>query len=147
MNPWAWRERNPYYETAFQVLDLDPAADRATTRARIAARRKRISYDPKRFPLFGRELTVADVNAAEEQLSTPDGRLAAELLTHRTEVAGDDIAELAELLELSRNLSATAESAPAAGYEFRIDHSVLPALLPHPTGAEPTAHPDEKDPA
>ncbi len=140
MNPWSWHDRNPYYETAFQVLDVDPAADRATARARIASRRKRISYDAKRFPLFGEILTVARVNAAEEQLATPRTRLNAELLTHTAEPDGDDLATLSALLELSRTLSATAESSdsPAEG-GLHLDYRVLPHLLPSPTDQEPTA--------
>ncbi|MEV6773283.1 hypothetical protein AB0N05_32075 [Nocardia sp. NPDC051030] len=137
MNPWAWRDRNPYYQTAFQVLDIEPTADRATVRSRIAARRKRISYDAKRFPLFGEILTVAQINAAEEQLATPRTRAAAELLTHRPEPAGDDLADLTELLELSRTLSAATETGPAethTGSDLRIDYHVLPRLLPSPNG-------------
>lgn len=144
MNPWAWHDRNPYYETAFQVLDIDPTADRATTRARITARRKRISYDAKRFPLFGEILTVARINAAEEQLATPQARLSAELLTHRPEPAGDDLAELTELLELSRSLSTAPEATHAETHELRLDYSVLPGLLPSPTG-EPST--EEETPA
>src|SRR3990170_604274 len=85
VNPWTWTGRNPYFETAFQVLDLDPTVDRATARTRIAARRKRISYDATRFPLFGATLSAADVNAAEEQIATLAGRIAAELITHPRE--------------------------------------------------------------
>ncbi|MFF2083978.1 hypothetical protein ACFVVM_09380 [Nocardia sp. NPDC058176] len=140
MNPWSWHGRNPYYETAFQVLDVDPAADRATVRARIAARRKRISYDAKRFPLFGEILTVARVNAAEEQLSTPRTRLAAELLTHPTEPDGEDLAILSAMLELSRTLSATPESgATSLEGDLNFDYRVLAQLLPNPTDQEPTA--------
>ncbi|WP_067699284.1 hypothetical protein [Nocardia jejuensis] len=146
MNLWAWHNRNPYYENAFQVLDVDPTADRATTRSRIAARRKRISYDAKRFPLFGEVLSVARVNAAEEQLATPRTRIAAELLTHRPEAEGEDLADLLELLELSRSLSETTDStephapgAPAEG--FRIEHHVLPTLLPNPAAKPGTEEP------
>ncbi len=136
MNPWSWHGRNPYCETAFQVLDVDADADRATVRARIAARRKRISYDAKRFPLFGEILTVARINAAEEQLATPRTRLAAELLTHPTEPDGDDLAALSAMLELSRTLSTTTEADPT---EHGLNYRVLPFLLPAPTDQEPTA--------
>lgn len=140
MNPWAWTARNPYYETAFQVLDLDPTADRPTARTRIAARRKRISYDASRFPLFGQSLSVAQVNAAEEQLATSPTRLAAELLTHRPEPEGDDLAALTELLELSRALAAASETRTSndvasqanTGTDW-LNLGALPALLPNPT--------------
>ncbi|MFI6869503.1 hypothetical protein [Nocardia sp. NPDC050406] len=138
VNPWAWNARNPYYETAFQVLDLDPTVDRATARARIAARRKRISYDASRFPLFGTPLGVAQINAAEEQLADPASRVAAELLTHRPEPEGDTLPELTELLELSQSLTAAAESADSTPSQSNsaadwLDLAALPALLPNPT--------------
>ncbi|MFE3194365.1 hypothetical protein ACFXHA_35550 [Nocardia sp. NPDC059240] len=139
MNLWAWRERNPYYETAFQVLDIDPTADRAMVRTRIAARRKRISYDAKRFPLFGEILDVPRINDAEQQLDTPRARLAAELITHRPEPEGEDLPELTELLELAGSLSTTTEyeaaAAPSGGLE--LDYRVLPRLLPGPTEETP----------
>lgn len=137
MNPWAWTDRNPYYENAFQVLDLDPATDRASARARIAARRKRISYNPERFPLFGEPLSVARVNAAEEQLATTGGRIAAELLTHPPEVGGDELPLLAELLELRTDLrerfsSTTTTAAAAVSAASWLQPSALRELLPVP---------------
>jgi hypothetical protein len=134
VNPWTWTGRNPYLETAFQVLDLDPAVDRATARTRIAARRKRISYDAQRFPLFGAILTAADVNAAEEQIATPAGRIAAELITHPREAGGDDLAGLTELLGLFREWSERCAGAGGVqdGVMSWLDPSVLPELLPEP---------------
>ncbi|NKY57564.1 hypothetical protein [Nocardia flavorosea] len=141
MNPWSWNDRNPYYETAFQVLDVDPTADRATVRARIATRRRRIAYDAGRFPLFGETLTVARVNAAEEQLAAPRSRLAAELLTHPVGPDGDDLATLCEMLELSRALDAASNSgaAPVQDHDLHLDYRVLSHLLPPPIDQEPTA--------
>jgi hypothetical protein len=134
VNPWTWTGRNPYFETAFQVLDLDPAVDRATARTRIAARRKRISYDAERFPLFGATLSVADVNAAEEQIATLAGRIAAELITHPREAEGADLASLAELLGLFREWSERCEGVGGVqeGVASWLDPSVLPELLPEP---------------
>jgi hypothetical protein len=134
VNPWTWTGRNPYFATAFQVLDLDPTVDRATARTRIVARRKRISYDAERFPLFGATLSAADVNAAEEQIATPAGRIAAELITHRREPEGADLAGLAELLGLfrewyERGANGGGDREDAASW---LDLSVLPELLPEP---------------
>ena len=141
MNPWSWHGRNPYYETAFQVLDVDPATDRATARARIATRRRRIAYDAGRFPLFGETLTVARVNAAEEQLAATRSRLAAELLTHPVEPDGDDLAILCTMLKLSQALDAGPESgaAPVQDHDLHLDYRVMPHLLPPPVDQEPTA--------
>lgn len=136
MNPWAWTGRNPYHCTAFQILGLDPSIDRTTIRSRIAARRKRIAYNAEGFPLFGETLSVAQVNAAEEELATPRTRLAAELLTHRPEPGGSDLADLTELLELSRSLGppnpATAWEDPASGQNW-LYLAALPPLLPDPS--------------
>jgi len=144
VNPWTWTGRNPYFETAFQVLDLDPTVDRATARTRIAARRKRISYDATRFPLFGATLSVADINAAEEQIATLAGRIAAELITHPREAEGADLASLAELLGLFREWSERSagvggvqtdgvqEGGVQEGMASWLDPSVLPELLPEP---------------
>jgi hypothetical protein len=142
VNPWTWTGRNPYFETAFQVLDLDPSVDRPTARSRIAARRKRISYDATRFPLFGATLSAADVNAAEEQIATPAGRIAAELITHPREAEGPDLASLAELLGLFREWSERGAGVGGVQEDGAswLDLSVLPELLPEPG---PIQHPTE----
>jgi hypothetical protein len=134
VNPWTWTGRNPYFETAFQVLDLDPTVDRATARTRIVARRKRISYDAERFPLFDATLSAADVNAAEEQIATLAGRIAAELITHPPEAEGADLASLAELLGLFREWSERCAGVGGVqeGVASWLDPSVLPELLPEP---------------
>jgi hypothetical protein len=143
MNPWAWTDRNPYYETAFQVLDLDPAVDRASARARITARRKRISYNADRFPLFGESLSVARVNAAEEQLATVDGRIAAELLTHTPEAEGEDLPVLAELMELRTDLRERYSTATGTSVASWLHPSALLVLLPAPDDPQhPTVETD-----
>ncbi|ONH61358.1 hypothetical protein CcI49_07205 [Frankia sp. CcI49] len=83
-NPWEWADlRNPYRATAFQVLDLPPeVTDRAEIRLRIRRRRARIERGAERYPLFGRVVSVAEINSAGEEISGVAGRLWAELLTH-----------------------------------------------------------------
>lgn len=142
-NPWEWRDRNPYTATALQVLDLGRTADKAEVRARVPARRKRISYGAERFPLFGRVLNVADINAAEEQLATLAGRLAAELLTHWPEQGSVDAADLAELFELAESDGEAGEPRgnpgrpPGAEREIPLDYRILPRLLPAPAETIP----------
>lgn len=147
VNPWQWHDRNPYEQTDFQILDIDPAAERATIRTRIAARRKRISYDAGRFPLFGQILGVAQINAAEEHLATPATRIAAELITHRTESGGVDIADQTALLELAESLGTDddprSDTAPGPGHELALDYRILPMLLPPPVW-EMSEHLDEE---
>jgi hypothetical protein len=84
-NPWAWQDgRNPYQSTAFQVLALEvDVRGRAAIRAHIKARRQRVRNAPDRFPLFGRLLSEADINEAEQRLQDPRLRLLEELRTER----------------------------------------------------------------
>src|SRR5262245_10916036 len=86
-NPWEWREgRNPYRDTAFQILDLDPdIAGRAAIDAGVRKRRNRVRRAPERYLRFGRTLSVAEVNEAATQLDDPEARLLAELRTHPPE--------------------------------------------------------------
>ncbi|AKH85767.1 hypothetical protein AA958_30090 [Streptomyces sp. CNQ-509] len=86
-NPWAWRDgHNPYRTTPFQVLALSPeVSGRAEIRNHVRKRRQRIERRADRYPLFGRTLRVAEVNAAEDRIKDPAARLLAELCTHRPE--------------------------------------------------------------
>ncbi|MEU0933173.1 MULTISPECIES: hypothetical protein [unclassified Embleya] len=131
-NPWAWQAgRNPYRGTVFQILDLDPElAGRAAIKARVRKRRQRIARSADRFPVHGRVLSAAEVNAAEETLADPAGRLLAELLTHRPERPGPDPAELAE--EFAET-DPPESSGPA---RIGIDRRVLAGLVPAPAPRE-----------
>lgn len=132
-NPWTWDGGNPYRSTAFQIVDVDPDADSPSVRTRATVRRRRVAHAADRFPVFGRTLTVAEINEAEEQLTTPRDRLLNELLTHRPETG--DAAELADLLGL---LDDAGFFAPAGdGEQARqsvtaLDRDVLVSLLPDP---------------
>ncbi|WP_406286420.1 hypothetical protein [Embleya sp. NBC_00896] len=131
-NPWAWQAgRNPYRGTAFQILDLDPdLAGRAAIKAQVRKRRQRITRSPERFPVHGRVLGAAEVNAAEETLADPAGRLIAELLTHRPERTGADPADLAE--EFAETDLPELPAPPRIG----IDRRVLAVLVPPPAPRE-----------
>jgi len=99
-NPWIWHEgHNPYRSTAFQVLALGvDVRGRAAIRAQIRLRRQRIQSAPERFPLFGRTLSEAEINEAEEQIQDPAARLMAELCTHRPRPAHIDLGDLGDRL-------------------------------------------------
>ncbi len=99
-NPWAWQEgHNPYRSTAFQVLALGVNVQgRAAIRAQIRLRRQRIKSAPERFPLFGRTLSEAEINEAEERVQDPAARLLAELCTHRPRPARIDLGDLGDRL-------------------------------------------------
>jgi hypothetical protein len=86
-NPWAWRDgHNPYRATPFQVLALAPdLGGRGAIRSHVRKRRQRIERRADRYPLFGRTLRVAEVNAAEDRIKDPAQRLLAQLCTHRPE--------------------------------------------------------------
>lgn len=136
-NPWTWQGHNPYLSTAFQLVDVDTEAGSAAIRTRATVRRRRIEHAAERFPVFGRTLTVAEINEAEAQLGDPRGRLLNELLTHRPEV-GVDSAELAELLELLDDAGYfaspdDADHARRAPVTDLLDPRVLSSLLPDPS--------------
>ncbi|MFI1919392.1 hypothetical protein [Nocardia sp. NPDC020380] len=138
MNPWAWNDRNPYYGTAFHLLDLDPGSDRATARARIEARRTRIRRSAERFPLFGQILSLAQINSAAQRLDSASARLSEELRTHRPEPPMDGPNELAILRELAE----FALTEPAYRTAL-VDYQVLPKLLP-PIATFPMLDEDEE---
>lgn len=130
-DPWTWSDGpSPYRSTPFQILDLDPTLrHRGQVRARIERRRKRIESAPDRFALFGRTLTPAELNRAEEALRDPAGRLNALLLTHHPERAAEP--------EPPPGLAADPPDVVAVP-----TRSFLLALLP-PVGAGPaTAEPE-----
>lgn len=83
-NPWTWRDgQNPYRATPFQVLALSPdVIGRGAILNHVRKRRQRIERRADRYPLFGRPLRVAEVNAAEEKIKDPTERLLAQLCTH-----------------------------------------------------------------
>lgn len=136
-NPWMWRGHNPYLSTAFQLVDVGTDADSAAIRTRATVRRRRIEHAAERFPVFGRTLTVAEINEAEAQLGDPRGRLLNELLTHRPE-AGVDAAELADLLALLDEAGYFAPPEDAdrtrrSPVTDLLDPPVLSSLLPDPS--------------
>jgi len=132
-NPWTWHGGNPYRTTAFQIVDVGPDADSPAVRTRATVRRRRVAHAADRFPVFGRTLTVAEINEAEEGLTTPRDRLLNELLTHRPETG--DASELTDLLGV---LEDAGLFAPAGDGEqdrpsvTALDRDVLVSLLPDP---------------
>jgi hypothetical protein len=99
-HPWVWRtDGNPYRETLFQILDLDPTVTRSgAIKAHADRRLKRIKNAPERYPLFGRPLTEARVNRAAHAIRDPEARVYALLCTHHPRAAEVDLAEFATRL-------------------------------------------------
>jgi hypothetical protein len=132
VNPWAWQEgRNPYTATAFQVLALDVnLRGRAAIRAHINARRRRVRNAPERFPLFGRPLSEAEINEAEERILDPEGRLLAELCTHRQRSTRLEVEDLEQRLDALTNPGdRPAVNAP----KVSVNRNALRALVPPPS--------------
>lgn len=129
MNPWAWNGANPYRGTAFQVLGLSPAVTgRASIKAQVQKRRQRVRNAPERFPLFGELLDEARINEAEAAISKPEGRIYAELCTHRPRVASADVGDLAHAV-------AEVPVSPLT-VEYHLDLARLAALAPRPRRRE-----------
>jgi hypothetical protein len=131
-NPWAWQDgRNPYRSTAFQVLALEVnVRGRAAIRAHVKARRQRVRNAPERFPLFGRLLSEADINEAEQRIQDPRLRLLEELRTHRppAKPVESDQDGVSELTVLGTRLAELA--GPAAAPPTWINVDALCQLVP-----------------
>ena len=125
-SPWTWRsDHNPYRQTPFQVLGLSPdVRGRAAIKARIKNRRTKIRNAPERFLLFGRTVSEAEINAAETLLEEPEGRVYAELCTHRPrQVASNGPAPEARLADLI---------VPDVRVPITVDPARLRRLVPAP---------------
>ena len=100
-SPWAeWRPGyNPYRRTPFQILGLSATVKGpGPVRNAIRQRRQRIQNAPERFPLFGEQLDVAEVNEAEDRILDPETRLYAELCTHRPKLVSLDLGDVSSRL-------------------------------------------------
>jgi hypothetical protein len=129
---WAWQDgRNPYRSTAFQVLALDVnLRGRAAIRAHIKTRRQRVHNAPERFLLFGKALTEADINEAEQRVQDPAARLLDELCTHRPPAGPDTPAE-AHRTELSAITAELETLAPQNGVApVTVNTAELARLIP-----------------
>lgn len=127
LSPWEeWRAgHNPYRRTPFQVLGISVTIKgRAAIKAAIRQRRRRIEAAPERFVLFGEQLDVAAVNEAEERVLEPEGRLYAELCTHRPRQTSIDLGtQRSELAEIT---------APIPDVPPEVDRSRLARLVAPP---------------
>jgi hypothetical protein len=97
-NPWRWHaEADPYRHDAFGVLGIGPST--ALRRAHAASRRQQVRYGTVTH--HGRALDEAAINAAEQRLRDPAGRVAETLRVHEPgapePTAADLVAELERL--------------------------------------------------
>lgn len=89
-NPWRWHaEADPYRGSAFGVLGVEPTT--VLRRAHAVARRSRVRFGEVRH--LGRVVDEAAINAAEQRLRDPAGRVLETLRVHavrepRAEVRG-----------------------------------------------------------
>ncbi|WP_158574010.1 hypothetical protein [Streptomyces triticagri] len=116
-NPWQWQDgHNPYLRTPLQILGL-AAGTPGRAAVRTAARRRRLRAERggDRFPLFGRPVEAVEVNTAEQELTTPTGRLLAELRTHRPPDSSRDAALASQLESLKADFGRLTGTTTAVG--------------------------------
>ncbi|GAA5114665.1 hypothetical protein [Pseudonocardia adelaidensis] len=78
-NPWRWHaEADPYRDSAFGVLGVEPTT--VVRRAHAVARRSRVRFGEVRY--LGRVVDEAAINAAEQRLRDPVGRVLETLRVH-----------------------------------------------------------------
>jgi hypothetical protein len=78
-NPWRWHaEADPYRDSAFGVLGVEPTT--VLRRAHAVARRSRVRFGEVRY--LGRAVDEAAINAAEQRLRDPAGRVLETLRVH-----------------------------------------------------------------
>jgi Hsp70 protein len=78
-NPWRWHaEADPYRRSAFGVLGVEPTT--VLRRAHAVARRHRVRFGEVRY--LGRAVDEAAINAAEQRLRDPAGRVLETLRVH-----------------------------------------------------------------
>lgn len=95
-NPWRWHpEADPYRHDAFGVLGIPPSM--ALRRAHAGSRRQQVRYGTVTH--HGRALDEAAINAAEQRLRDPAGRVAETLRVHEPGVPELNAADLAAELE------------------------------------------------
>lgn len=91
-NPWRWHaEADPYRDSAFGVLGVTPST--VLRRAHASSRRQQVRYGSVRY--LGRAVDEAAINAAEQRLRDPMGRVLETLRVHEVTPATLETADLA----------------------------------------------------
>lgn len=91
-NPWRWHaEADPYRDSAFGVLGVGPST--VLRRAHANSRRQQVRYGSVEH--LRRAVDEAAINAAEQRLRDPTGRVLETLRTHEVEPATIETADLA----------------------------------------------------
>jgi hypothetical protein len=122
-NPWRWHaEADPYRDSAFGVLGVEPTT--VLRRGHASSRRQQVRYGSVRY--LGRAVDEAAINAAEQRLRDPAGRVLETLRVHEVAPA------VVETADLAADLAQLPE--PDAGGErdtaLALDRETLVALVP-----------------
>lgn len=125
-NPWSWKVGiNPYRNTPFQILALDVMVHgRGPIRRHVDERAIRVRRAPKKCLVFGEQIGEAAVVAAAKAIEDAEGRLYAELRTHRPRRVELDVRELARRLGEMQ--------APVGRQPLRPNAARLARLVPPP---------------
>lgn len=122
-NPWRWHaEADPYRDSAFGVLGVEPTT--ALRRAHVESRRQQVRYGSVRY--LGRAVDEAAINAAEQRLRDPAGRVLETLRVHEVAPPVVETADLAADLARLPDPDADGEQDSV----FALDREALLALVP-----------------
>lgn len=122
-NPWRWHtEADPYRDSAFGVLGVEPTT--VLRRGHAGSRRQQVRYGSVQH--LGRAVDEAAINAAEQRLRDPVGRVLETLRVH--EVVPVEI----ETADLAADLAAVAGQyeQPEPAVVALLDTYTLRALFP-----------------
>ena len=91
-NPWRWHaDADPYRDSAFGVLGVAPST--VVRRAHASSRRQQVRYGSVGY--LGRVVDEAAINAAEQRLRDPMGRVLETLRVHEVAPVTLETADLA----------------------------------------------------
>lgn len=122
-NPWRWHaEADPYRDSAFGVLGVEPTT--VLRRGHAGSRRQQVRYGSVQH--LGRPVDEAAINAAEQRLRDPAGRVLETLRVH--EVVAVEI-ETADLVDDLAALAPRYEQ-PEPATAGQLSAETLRALFP-----------------
>lgn len=149
---------NPYYQTAFQILGLDPDVTSLDQISQVVEQRRQIVRTmPGVLKIGGRDLTQADITAARQVLLDANSRVLEELLTHASEpFPGDELERIGERLiepdwpkqrPLVRSFAFLLRAVQALAKQFAAELNPVP-VPPYPIDATlvpPFGPPEDQD--
>lgn len=120
-NPWRWHAAaDPYRDSAFGVLGVE--ATTVLRRGHAGSRRQQVRYGSVQY--LGRAIDEAAINAAEQRLRDPAGRVLETLRVHEV------VPAVIETVDLAADLAAAAPQFEERDGLLDLDEELLIELVP-----------------